>query len=133
VNARQRIRGQRRRRFSTWGLPASRTSTYLSISEACCVVIPRLESVPAGSASLLWRAYALASHGYFVPQMNYIRMTIGGIGWLCAISFSRVAAGPRSSSPPVAFARRHKRRAVALLWRRVRGQFRADWDHSRQS
>jgi hypothetical protein len=62
------------------------------------------------AAGVAMTLYALASYGYFVPQMlafqsggngwptadvdafvsqwtalNYIRMTIGGIGWLCAL------------------------------------------------
>jgi hypothetical protein len=62
------------------------------------------------AAGVAMTVYALASYGYFVPQMlsfqsggddwtasrvetfvlwwtglNYVRMTVGGIGWLCAL------------------------------------------------
>jgi hypothetical protein len=62
------------------------------------------------AAATAMTVYAVASYGYFVPQMlsfqtggqawtaseietfitswtglNYVRMTIGGIGWLCAL------------------------------------------------
>ena len=77
------------------------------------------------AAGVAMTVYALASYGYFVPQMlafqsggagwtasdietfvswwtglNYVRMTVGGIGWLCALralSFS----GGRLPNPSV--------------------------------
>ena len=69
--------------------------------------------------------YALASYGYFVPQMlafqsdgegwtaaeietfvtswtglNYVRMTVGAIGWLCALRALSLSGTGRSTNAP---------------------------------
>jgi hypothetical protein len=77
------------------------------------------------AAGLTMTVYALASFGYFVPQMlsfqstggdwsaseieafvtwwtglNYVRMVIGGIGWLCALrALSLSGSGRRAATP----------------------------------
>jgi hypothetical protein len=77
------------------------------------------------AAGAAMTAYALASYGFFVPQMlafqsggegstpsqietfvtwwtglNYLRMTIGGIGWLCALRALSLSGTGRSTNAP---------------------------------
>ena len=79
------------------------------------------------AAAAAMTTYALASYGYFVPQMlafqsagdgwtapeietfvtrwaglNYLRMTIGGIGWLCALRALSLSGTGRSTNATVA-------------------------------
>ena len=74
------------------------------------------------AAGAVMTVYALASYGYFVPQMlsfqwngegwtaseietfvtwwtalNYVRMTIGAIGWLCALRALSLSGTRRST------------------------------------
>jgi hypothetical protein len=75
------------------------------------------------AAAAAMTVYALASYGYFVPQMlafqsggqrwtsseietfvtwwtglNYARMTVGGIGWLCALRALSLSGTQRSTN-----------------------------------
>ena len=79
------------------------------------------------AAATAMTVYALASYGYFVPQMlsfqtggqawtasdietfvtwwtglNYVRMTIGGIGWLCALRALSLSGIKRTTSAVMA-------------------------------
>jgi hypothetical protein len=79
------------------------------------------------AAAAAMTVYALASYGYFVPQMlsfqsggqgwtpsqietfvtwwaglNYLRMTIGGLGWLCALRALSLSGTVRTDQAAVA-------------------------------
>ena len=79
------------------------------------------------AAGTAMTVYALASYAYFVPQMlsfqtggqawtasdietfvtwwtglNYLRMAIGGIGWLCALRALSLSSAKRTTHAPVA-------------------------------